>query len=244
MSNLQYHRPKTLDEALRLLARPGAAPLAGGTRLVPALGETTVRDAVDLQAVGLTDIDVTEAAVTLGAMLRLQTLAADDRLPPLLRQMARREGPNTTRHAATLGGAIATADWESELFAALLVHEAVVTVRTAAETRTLPLADWSAAALAGGGLVTAVTLRSGGQTAAERVARTPADRPIVAAVARQDAAGRLHLALCGVAKRPILVAPDAVDGLTPPADFRGSSAYRLEMARLLSRRVLDRVRKP
>jgi hypothetical protein len=36
----------------------------------------------------------------------------------------------------------------------------------------------------------------------------------------------------------VLIAPDAVDQLQPPEDFRGSHSYRLQMAQLLSQRAL------
>jgi CO/xanthine dehydrogenase FAD-binding subunit len=86
-------------------------------------------------------------------------------------------------------------------------------------------------------LITAVTIQRHGQTASDRVARTPADRPIVAVVGRRVADGVL-LAACGVAKRPILFNANGIDQLKPPADFRGSSGYRREMTAVLSQRVL------
>ena len=198
---------------------------------------------VDLQALGLDEVRAEGGRLTLGAMVRLQTIVDDDRVPTLVREMAQREGPNTFRNQATVGGVVVGADPESELLAALLVFEAEVTVRTLADVRTLPLVDFLAdvrGALAGG-ILTVVSLATDGVTASERVARTPADKPIVAAVARKDSTGRVHLALCGVAATPVLVQPDAVASLNPPADFRGSSEYRREMAVLLVRRVVERL---
>jgi CO/xanthine dehydrogenase FAD-binding subunit len=96
----------------------------------------------------------------------------------------------------------------------------------------------SALAVRHGELVTAVAFQTGGRGAAERVARTPADDPIVAAVARVGDDGEVRLALCGVGNRPVLLFPSDLDTLAPPGDFRGSAAYRREMAALLTRRVL------
>lgn len=235
-----YHRPTTVAEALRLLARPGmnTAAIAGGTFFVPRRNEG-VDEVVDLQALSLDGVEYGPDRLTLGAMVRLQTLVNDDRAPALLRDAARREGPNTFCHAGTVGGAIVAAGWESEFLAALLVFEADVEIQTPGGSRALPLPDVLAGAPAAlnGGLLAAVSLRTGGRTAAERVARTPADKPIVAAVGRLDGAGRLRLALCGVAETPVLVDPARLDSLAPPADFRGSAEYRREMAAALAKRV-------
>lgn len=238
-----YHRPHTLDEALTLLARPGlnTAVLAGGTYLTAHAED--VDEVVDLQALGLDGIARAGERLVLGAMTSLQAIVDAAAAPALLREAAHREGPNTFRNQGTIGGAMAGADPESELLAALLVLDVEVKVQTLAGSRTLALPAFLAdvrAALAGG-IITAVSLATEGVTASDRVARTPADKPIVAAVARKTPEGRISLALCGVARTPILVAPDQVAGIDPPADFRGSSEYRREMAVLLAKRVLSQV---
>jgi probable selenate reductase FAD-binding subunit len=242
-----YHRPSSLAEALQLLARPqvSTAIVAGGTYLNARLDET-VEEVVDLQAIGLDQVGQVGDRLALGAMVRIQTLVDDDRVPALVRELAHREGPNTFRHQGTIGGVVASADPENELLAALLVYEAELEVQDSAVARRVPLADLLAdmPASLGGGLITAVSLVTTGQGAAERVARTPADRPIVAAVGRLDAQGQLRLALCGVAKTPILVEPNLDQlkaRLNPPGDFRGSPAYRQQMAAVLSRRVIDQL---
>jgi CO/xanthine dehydrogenase FAD-binding subunit len=96
----------------------------------------------------------------------------------------------------------------------------------------------------------------------ETVARTPRDRPIVAVCAALGLAGGIvqacSIALGGVAttawrapdaERTLLyqgltdeviarAAMAALSGLEPPSDFRGSTAYRSEMARVLTARTL------
>lgn len=235
-----YHRPRTLDEALNLLARPGlnTAVLAGGTWL--AAHAEGVDEVVDLQALGLEQVESEGDRLSLGAMTRLQAIVDAPEAPALLRETAHREGPNTFRQQASLGGVIVGADWESELLAALLVFEAEVIVRTLAGERTLALADFQAGVRGSlaGGIATTVTLATAGATASERVARTPADKPIVAVVGRKTPEDRVLLALCGVATTPVLLVPDQIASIGPPADFRGSSEYRREMAALLAGRVL------
>lgn len=239
-----YHRPKTVDAAAHLLARPqvNTTLVAGGTYINAHMPDF-VEEVVDLQAVGLNQWSEADGTLTLGSMVRLQDIVDSSSAPELLRHMAHREGPNTFRHAATIGGVIAGADPESELLAALLVFEAMLTIQTAGRSQTTSVADYLAdkSALLGRGVITQLSLPTTGKTAAERVARTPADKPIVAALARLDEADTLHVALCGVADSPILVDPAKLDSLTPPADFRGSTAYRQQMATVLVARVIEQL---
>ena len=227
-----YHRPKSITETLQLLQRPSTILLAGGTQLIANLAEPV--DVIDLQAVGLNQIEAEVDTITMGAMVRLQAIVEHESVPELVQQMTLCQGPNTFRHMGTLGGVVATANPESELYAALLVHEAQITAQTSTGETTTPLADFE---LGPKMLITAVTLQRHGQTASDRVARTPADEPIVAVVGRRVAESVL-LAACGVAQRPILINADEIDRLTPPADFRGSSKYRREMTAILCQRVL------
>lgn len=230
----KYYRPQTVAEAIKYLNEPDTAVLAGGTQLVP--NHQDIEAVVDLQAVGLDTIEANEnGTLTLGAMVRLQDVLADGRVPQLIRDMAKREGPNTFRHVGTLGGVVALADWESELYAALLLFEADVTVQSVNGEKRFHLSErWN---LSAGELVTAVTIQTNGKTASDRVARTPADKPIVAVLGRQTEAGNTFAA-CGLADKPILLTEADLDSLHPPSDFRGSSAYRLAMAKVLYKRVL------
>ncbi len=237
-----YHRPTSVNEALHLLSRPhiNTAIIAGGTYIVPYMNEM-VNEVVDLQAVGLTEVTFTGKGLTLGAMIRLQNILADDRMPSLLRQAARRKGPNTLRHAATLGGTIAAPRKSSELLAALLVLEAEVKVQTLSDTKNIPLTEFlrDIPTALGGGIITAVSMGTMGKTASARVARTPADAPIVAALARIVDHNQIKLALCGVANTPVLVDPENVKAaINPGGNFRGSPTYRRQMAATLVQRVI------
>ena len=237
-----YHRPKTVQEALQLLSRPqiNSAILAGGTYTVARLSER-VDEVVDLQAIGLTNVDFTGKGVMLGAMVRLQTLVDDNRMPDLLRRAARREGPNTMRNVATIGGVIAGPYRESELLAALLVLDAQVKIQTISDTKTILLNDFllDVPAALNSGLITSVSLATMGKTATACVGRTPADTSIVAAIGRLADDGQIRLALTGVANLPVLVDPNNVKAaVNPISDFRGSKEYRRHMAATLTKRVL------
>jgi CO/xanthine dehydrogenase FAD-binding subunit len=241
----EYHRPASVAEALQLLARPGVqtAIIGGGTRIVAQLDES-IDEVVDLQAAGLDAVEYTTGGLRLGAMVCLQRIVEDGQAPALLREAARREGPNTFRHAATIGGTVAQPDPSSELLAALLVFEAEVEIeRATGEAKKLLLSEFLADVPAhlAGGIITAVRLATTGQTASDRVGRTPADQPIVAAAARRTEQGKVYLALAGVGPVPVLVEPDQVAGLSPAGDFRGSGEYRRQMAVILANRVMNEV---
>lgn len=232
-----YERPSTIAEAFDLLARPGTVVLAGGTRLN---GSPSAEPAgmVDLQALHLDGIRAEgEGMLRIGAMTTLQSLVDSDEVPDVVRAAARRERPSTLRAQGTLGGCVATGDAESELLAALLVHEAVVLMESSGGTAAIPLEALLAdLPLTAGRVVTAVSIRTDGSAAAAHTARTPADRAIVAAFARTVDDGR-RIALTGVARTPVLVQPG--EELHPTGDFRGSSEYRRALADVLITRVLE-----
>ena len=241
-----YHRPTNLTEALDLLSRPSVNTtiVAGGTHIIGHLPET-VDEVVDLQNLTLNEISFTAQGLVLGATVTLQTLVDHDQMPQLLRETARREGPNTLRQAATVGGLIAGSDKESELLAALLVFDAEVQLQSKQGLKKMELSEVlrNSPMVLDGGIITAVELSTLGKTASDRVARTPADRPIVAAIARRGTDEKIRLALCGVDRVPILVNPDhdVKAAINPPQDFRGSTEYRRQMAATLARRVINAI---
>lgn len=234
-----YWRPSSLAQALELLELPDALVLAGGTRL--GADSTAERvEVVDLQALDLGGLRPGPGDVLrIGAMVTLQELADGGAVPDVVREAARREQPSTLRAQGTVGGCLATGRADSELLAALLVHEAVVRLESRAGVDELPLDQVLAELfLPRGQVVTAVTIRTTGRAAAARTARTPADRAIVAAYARATGDGR-RIALTGVAPTPVLVRPG--DDLLPSGDFRGSGDYRRHLAEVLVARVTEAI---
>lgn len=261
----EYHRPDSLDEALRLLQRPNVAsvPLAGGSSLVPQLRQDlpgtqagAVDAMVDLAGLGLSFIKRTDDALRIGATTSLTDLMASDACRSLagglLARAARREGPVNLRNAATLGGTVMRANGGSELLLALAVLAAHVVVTDGWE-RVLPLPDLLAdpRAAVGRGLVIEVRIPwPAGQAKGglARVARTPADHPIVAAAALRDGESA-RVAIGGAAARLLLLrlshpheleqaVANALAGLEPFADFQGSAEYRQTMAPVVARRAL------
>ncbi len=261
---ITYHRPSSVDEALRLLQQPNTVPLAGGTALL-ATEEGVDSAVVDLQDAGLDALAWADDGRLLrfGAMARLADL--HDFLAPLtelqggaalLRDAIRRAGPNTYRHAATVGGIVASRLADSELLAALLALGTTVSLRLPAP-ETISLAAYLEDDDPPPGLITEFDIFwSAGHGAAERVARTPADYPIVSVTLWQPRDGAPRLAATGIGPRPMRLrqaeaalaggtaeavnaaAEAARAATTHPGDFRGDAAYRAEMAAVLTARVL------
>jgi len=236
---LSYTRPHSLDDALAALARPSAVPIGGGTKLHGGAPGAPV-DVVDLQALGLDHIGPpVGATLHIGAAATLQAVVDNPDVPDVVREAARREQPSTLRNQATVGGCIATGDAESELLAALLAYGAVVGLVGGGGASEAPLEEVLAALpLAHGTVITSVRIGTGGTAAAARAARTPADKPIVAAIAHAN--GAVRIAVAGVASRPVVIGPATV--LDPPGDFRGSGEYRAALASVLMARVAEAVR--
>lgn len=116
MSPFDYRRPASLDEALALLAAPGAAPLGGGTDLLPMVRDAIVHDGqprptrlVDLRRLPSAS-EVTwhpDGSVRIGAAARLAHLARDPELArafPLLTESCAAVGSAALRTMGTLGG--------------------------------------------------------------------------------------------------------------------------------------------
>ncbi len=239
-----YHRPTGLQEAVALLADDSRVPLGGGTVLNADRRPSTL-EAVDLQSLDLHTVEPDGDRLRVGAMVTLDRLAADAATPAWLAAVAAAELPSTLWTAATVGGTVAQGDGDSVLLAALLASGGSIEVTGPGGARTVDLAALLAEGVPSGHLVTMVTLATDGVGVPVGCGRTPADVPIVAAVARVGADGSTALALTGVAAHPVLVDPtDPAAALDPPADFRGSTAYRRHLARVLGARAVAAARAP
>lgn len=235
-----YHRPSTLEEALRLLGRPEVStiPLGGGTA-VNGLAVAGADEVVDLQALGLSGATVSGSTLTIGATTTLQNLIDHQWTPSLLRDVAAMEAPRTIRNAATVGGAVAGGGWESPFLAGLLAYGALLTLADSNGERAVSLSNFLGdRSMIGNGLITAVTVDTVGDGAFASTARTPADTPIVMVAGHRSDEGSITLAATGVASLPTLIDLDRVADLDPPGDFRGTPEYRRHLVATLGARLL------
>lgn len=243
----EYYSPPDLQTALSLLQVVDHRAIIISPRPEPS-PYASVLAVVDLAALHLDYMAETAEAISIGAQTTLQTIVESNTLAGLadgiLSEAARYSAHLGLRHLATLSGALAAPQASPELLLALLALDARVVVE-GRERRTLSLAGYEPAA---GELMLEVQIPrpvSAGAALA-RVARSPLDAAIVAAVAVAKA-GALRLAVGGAGQGPIVVSggrpADVIEAVLaearPVADYRGSVDYRRAMAGVLARRALD-----
>ncbi len=255
----EFHRASTAAQTLDLLRRTATptAALVAAPRM-PDDPFAQVEAVIDLQTLPFATISTTGAAIRIGALADLQTVATAAPLAVIadgiVSQAAQLAAHFGLRNLATVAGAIAGAMGEPpgppEVLLALLALDAQVAALDAADTLS-PLADYRPAPTA---LLAEVVIPSpvAWHGALARVARSPLDQAIVAAVATVSPA-TARVAVAGASPAPFVVAVERsvagadcvahlVDAVTaqaaPHGDYRGSAAYRRAMAEVLARRVL------
>ncbi len=251
----EYHRPQKLDEALQLLARrqPVTFPLGGGTTLNRPSDEPVA--VVDLQALGLDEIQPRGNLLDLGATARLEQLLQTPALPPALDKAIRHEASYNLRQVGTVAGTLVASDGRSPFATAMLALDATLSLLHAHDenpTRSeemIALGDLlpMRAARLQGRLITRVTIPINASLAYEYVARTPADRPIVCVAVARWPSGRTRITLGGFGAVALLAldgpepggAETAVqDAFSQAGDQWASAAYRQAAATALIQRIL------
>jgi CO/xanthine dehydrogenase FAD-binding subunit len=250
---IEYQRPTTIPEALRLLARKQllSYPLGGGTLVNQ---DSDLQYAVvDLQALGLGIISKAGNLLLVGATATLQDLLEFNGLPDDLYQSIKREATINIRQMATIAGTLVTASGRSPLSTVLLALDASLEILALdKEPQQIKLGDWLPlrAGREPGRLISQVSIPLNIKTAYESITRTPADQPIVCAAAAQWRSGRTRLTLGGWGYSPVLAmdGPEA-EGLEAAArsayshaeDEWASGEYRQEMAGILALRCIKKI---
>ena len=146
----EYHRPKTLPQALDLLSRHGkrASVLAGGTDLLVWLKEGLHSPAavVDVKSIReLHRLEQKAGALLVGACVTfselLESTIVREKLP-LLWECSRTVASVGVRNRATLVGNICSAAPSLDGAPALLAYEATVLVAGCKGRREIPIAEW------------------------------------------------------------------------------------------------------
>jgi aerobic carbon-monoxide dehydrogenase medium subunit len=222
-----YHQPRTLDEALELLAAgDDVAVLAGGQSLVPMMNARLASPeiVVDINRLsGLDAIWIDGDRLVVGALVRHETLVGHplvlERLP-LLSAMARTIAHWPIRTRGTIGGSLVHADPAAQWPLAAVLLEAELELESRGNARRVPAADFFEGALtttlAAGELLTAIRFRlpDASHGAAFRLlARRPGDYAIAMAACLVEADRPRRLAIGGVEPRP-LDRSAALGGLT------------------------------
>jgi carbon-monoxide dehydrogenase medium subunit len=261
----EYVRAGSVDEAIAALTEHGddAKLIAGGHSLLPLMKLRLAVPAVLVDISRIPDLSyvrVDGEEVAIGAGTRHYELEHSDVARtevPLLPHVASRVGDPQVRHKGTLGGTVAHSDPASDLPTALLALGGSVVVQGPGGRRSIPVTEfWLGffeTALEPDEVV--VELRVPRTGAAgwgyEKFTRRENDWPIVAAAAVQ---GRVALAnMAGSVVRATATeealangasiadaAALADQGLEPSTDMHADAEYRRHLARLLTRRALEK----
>ncbi len=143
-----YLKPKTLDEAVSLLASTGGQILAGGTDFYPALGESLPRGSVvDITALGeIRGISYESDHIRIGGLTTWMEVIRTS-LPhgfDALKSAAREVGSVQIQNRGTVAGNLCNASPAADGVPPLLALDAEVELASAAGRRRLPLGQFIA----------------------------------------------------------------------------------------------------
>jgi len=147
-SKFDYHRPESLDEALRSLAElDDAKVLAGGQSLIPVmkLRLAAPEHLVDINRVsGLDGIEEREGELRIGALARHNHVASSDVVAkyPMIAAAAPQIADPIVRNLGTIGGSLAHADPAGDYGAVMLAAGASVVARSERGERVIPMTEF------------------------------------------------------------------------------------------------------
>jgi aerobic carbon-monoxide dehydrogenase medium subunit len=255
-----YAKPRSLEEALELLERPGAKALAGGQSLLPALNMRLSAPELLVDITGLEPlkgIELEQDVVWIGALTTHSQIHESDEIRkhiPLLAQAAPHIGHPAIRNRGTLGGSIALADPAAEYPACLVALDASIVVAGRAGERMVKAERFFKGLfevdLQPGELVTAVEIQA--QLKDERsvfleLARRHGDYAIIGLAAHRGSENRfvffgagnvpVHAKKASISKSIEEAKAALAQDLNPPADLYHSSATKLHLAKVLLERA-------
>jgi CO/xanthine dehydrogenase FAD-binding subunit len=244
-----YFRPKSIEEALNLLELPNKVPLSGGTLL--SRKRPISSDMVDLQDLGLDQINKNDQGIELGGMVILQNMLIAQVFPKAFQRPVELEAPINIRNSASVGGLIATCDGRSSIVTSFLAMNALITLEPGHEQ--IGLYDFLKFRFnkPHKSLITSIRLQNIKDFSFQYISRTKFDRPIICVAFSILANGNKLLAIGGFGEHPILVSDGSTNPDLPSAarnafnkaeDEWASAEYRSAMAEILTNRCLDQLK--
>lgn len=264
MYETSYHRPTSLEEAANLAIEKGdeAKYLSGGMTLIPTMKQRLAAPEalIDLRHVGeLKGITVNGRSIRIGGGVTHAEVAMSDEIKsvcPGFASLAGLIGDPAVRHMGTVGGSVANFDPAADYPAALLALGGTIHTNKreiAADDFFLGLFE---TALEEGEIVTAVSFEAPDQCAYEKF-RNPASRYAMCGVFVARRADGVKVGVTGAGSSGAFrwsdgeqalssnFAPEAVDGLTVSeadmmGDIHGSSAYRANLVKVVTKRAVKK----
>ena len=144
-----YHDPRSIDDAVSLLAeKENAKLLAGGQSLMPMLNMRFVLpdDVIDINKIeDLSYIRDDGDALLFGGITRQRDIEFSDLVEqkiPLMKEAILNVGHRQTRNRGTFGGSLSHLDPSAELPTVSIAQDAIVSVRKKGATRDIPMAEF------------------------------------------------------------------------------------------------------
>jgi CO/xanthine dehydrogenase FAD-binding subunit len=269
----EYCAPRTLKDAVAMLAGdPGAMVLAGGQSLIPAMNMRLASPArlVDIQHVdGLKGISIENGRIVVRAMTRHRELELDEavfRANPLIREAMSHVAHVPIRNRGTVVGSICHADAAAEMPMVLLATGGSVVAEGPRGRREIAAQEFFQFHMTTTREPDEIVVEAhfpvlpeGAGWAFEEFTRRHGDYAIAAVAAIvEPSAGRVSLAACGVASRPVRLeaseqilagaeltperikaaAEAATDAVSAPDDMHATNAYRRHLLSALVRRAV------
>lgn len=207
----RYARPGRLEEALQLLKGDRWTILAGGTDFYPAIAEKPLRgNVLDIGGIGeLRRVRETTGHIVIGACTTWTDIIAHP-LPPAfdgLKRAAREVGSIQIQNRGTVAGNLCNASPAADGVPPLLTLDAEVEIRSAKNTRTVPLSSFilgnRKTALDPGEMVTAVRIPRSAAAGTSGFVKLGARRYLVISIAM--AAARVSVSQGRIAETAVAV---------------------------------------
>jgi aerobic carbon-monoxide dehydrogenase medium subunit len=262
LREVEYARPSTVDDAIRLLAaNEGARALAGGQTLVNVMKARAASPdvLVDLgQLEELREISVTGDTLRLGAMATYTQIMASSEVDvsrPILAEVVAQIADVQVRNRGTIGGNVCSNDPTNHLPPLLVALGAAMTIRGESGERTVSAEEFFLGvymtAVGEGELLTAVSVPAAAKAADGFASVTIGrDGTCIANAAANVSDPGVTLVLGCVDAVPVVVRPAGADedsvrqavveaSLDPPSDVHGSAEYRRHLAAVCAVRAVQ-----
>jgi CO/xanthine dehydrogenase FAD-binding subunit len=247
---VEYLRPKSIDEALRLLVRkePKTIPLGGGSVITRTTSSPV--SVVDLQNLGLSSISKNNGNIVIGATATLTEIERFIGSNDFDEAVQVQAGKNL-RNSGTIAGLLCTADGRSPLLTLLLGLDAKITWEPG--NMEVSIGNWlpQRKSWQGGVLITSLSLPDVKYRFAS-IGRSPKDQPILCCALAKWPGERLRVAMGGYGMIPIVVldgnTSDDIEvavrnALNDANDQWATAEYRMEAGSKLCKRMLQELLK-
>ena len=261
LREVEYARPGSVDEAVRLLAaNEGARALAGGQTLVNVMKARAASPDVLVDLNRLDDlraISVSGDTLQLGAMATYTQIMDSSEVEvsrPILAEVAAQIADVQVRNRGTIGGNVCSNDPTNHLPPLLVAVGASMTIRSEAGERTVPADEFFLGVYMTVGRrrrAAHLRVRPAAANAADGFASITIGRDgtCIANAAASLAGGSPRIALGCVDAVPVLLTPGGTDeesvrkavadaALDPPSDVHAPADYRRHLAEICAVRAV------